>query len=590
MPHALTGQQLITLLLQDKLITPAQIATPQQKKRTPGNAQQPKQSTPSTSLLPLEKNPLAFSSDQKPASKQAATNQYKLKQPTLGQTTNCIDPLQSATDIIQHLAKHQIISPHHLTTFLVSHYNIPAYNLGASSQPESCTYDLPLASMQQHCWLALDKTANSLIVGCYNPELYQHQHQLELQINCKVHLQLLDYTTCQHWHALAYKRAFFASYQQAQSHYAIADLFSYILRYAITQRASDLHFEPNPDHITIRLRIQGILHLLTQLHRNLYSQLLNFIKIQANLDISQQRLPQDGSISYKLDDHLCIDCRVSTGPFQYANFNYEKCVLRLLQNHNTLIKYTDLGMTPAMQQIFYRAIHAPQGLILVTGPTGSGKTHTLYAALAELNTLQRHIVSIEDPIEIPLPGIFQQTAQPNIGLDFTTALRSFLRQDPDIIMLGEIRDAQTASMALNAAQTGHLVLATLHTNSACQTISRLLQLGLPAYQIADSLQLIIAQRLVRTLCRRCNSAAKPSTENSGCQACHAGWHGRAGVFELLAVTSSLREQIYQYQSASLLETFALKHGFNPLQHHAKQLIAQRRTNRQEVTRVLGWTS
>lgn len=321
----------------------------------------------------------------------------------------------------------------------------------------------------------------------------------------------------------------------------MADYVNQLLRDAIIKQASDIHIEPYDTYCRIRFRCDGLLIEIATIPLHFADRVITRLKIMAQMNIAERRLPQDGRM--KSEFNKKIDIRVSTCPTLFG----EKIVLRLLNNQTIPLAIETLGMTNEQQQLFLEKLQQPQGLILVTGPTGSGKTITLYSALQSLNHAEKNISSVEDPVEIELPGINQINANTKIGLDFATVLRTLLRQDPDIIMVGEIRDLETATIALQAAQTGHLVFSTLHTNSAIETIARLQAMGIEPYQWTSSISLVIAQRLVRKLCAYCrdNSA-------EGCGECHNGYLGRTGVFELLPITKHILniEQITQQTKTS----------------------------------------
>ncbi len=312
---------------------------------------------------------------------------------------------------------------------------------------------------------------------------------------------------------------------------------------ALQQRASDLHLEPQRNGLRIRLRVDGILHDLPTPPTEIALRLCARIKVMAKLDIAERRLPQDGRISVP-GQHQRIDLRVSSLPTLWG----EKLVLRIVPETSAILPLEALGLSEQQRHVFATALSQPQGLILVTGPTGSGKTLTLYSALQTLNADYRNISTAEEPVEIPLPGINQVGIAPHIGLDFGATLRALLRQDPDVLMVGEIRDEDTAAMAIRAAQTGHLVLSTLHTKSAITTLARLRQLGISDRDVLESVTLIVAQRLLRKLCDRCKlpttlswHAATPDlnaqtqsfkANPDGCHHCLQGYRGRMGVFEL----------------------------------------------------------
>ncbi|MFA6409412.1 MAG: ATPase, T2SS/T4P/T4SS family [Gammaproteobacteria bacterium] len=375
-----------------------------------------------------------------------------------------------------------------------------------------------------------------------------------------------------------------------------------ILETAIHKGASDVHFEPYEKYYRVRLRIDGILHEIAKADLALTDQYSARLKVMARLDVAEKRLPQDGRFTLRLSKEQNSDCRISTCPTLFG----EKVVVRILPSSSVALDLVSLGLNSEEQEIFLRAIKKPEGMILVTGPTGSGKTVSLYAALNILNAETRNIISIEDPIEIQLPGINQVEVHPKIGLTFAKALRSFLRQDPDVIMLGEIRDLDTAEIAVRAAQTGHLVLATLHTNSALEAVTRLLNLGVPVFNLAGSLQLVIAQRLVRRLCPHCKKEIHFSKEKwqasalsvlpyskdqnicqaVGCSNCNKGYAGRIGIFEFLPFTNQMGEVLLRGNDLNALAILAEQNGLQKLRMSAARKILEGVTSLEEVERII----
>lgn len=341
-------------------------------------------------------------------------------------------------------------------------------------------------------------------------------------------------------------------------------LLDQVFLFCLEKNASDIHIEPQKTQCLIRLRIDGVLHIYKKLSLNLAERLISRIKLLAKLDISETRLPQDGQFQFKTPLADRLDFRVSTLPCHYG----EKIVLRLQKNKPVNLDFLTLGFTEKQKEKFIQALSQPQGLILVTGPTGSGKSITLYSALNYLNHSERNILTAEDPIEIELDGIIQSQVNRAISLDFSQLLRTFLRQDPDIIMLGEIRDEESAEMALRAAQTGHLVLSTLHTNDAPSAIERLLQLGIKEFELKNSLLLVIAQRLVRKLCRHCSG--------NGCEHCYQGYQGRIGVYQLF----SKYGEYFDKHTAEL--------DYPNLLLSAKAKLSDGITNELEIKRVFGY--
>jgi type IV pilus assembly protein PilB len=370
---------------------------------------------------------------------------------------------------------------------------------------------------------------------------------------------------------------------------------------AIKQGASDIHFEPYENNYRVRFRTDGILQEVVKPPRNLAPRLAARLKVMSQMDISERRIPQDGRIQMKLSRNRAIDFRVNTLPTLFG----EKIVLRILDPSSARLGIDALGYEEQQKEMYLKALNQPQGMILVTGPTGSGKTVSLYTGLNILNTPERNISTAEDPVEINLEGINQVHVNAKVGLNFAEALRSFLRQDPDIIMVGEIRDLETAEIAIKAAQTGHLVLSTLHTNSAAETITRMLNMGVPAFNIATSVDLIIAQRLARRLCTEC---AEPATEIPhdtllkqgfsepmlaganilkavGCKACHEGYKGRVGVYEVVRITPNIARLIMEEGNSIEIKAAADQEGFNDLRKSALLKVAQGLISLEEANRI-----
>ncbi|MCL5260666.1 MAG: Flp pilus assembly complex ATPase component TadA [Gammaproteobacteria bacterium] len=359
---------------------------------------------------------------------------------------------------------------------------------------------------------------------------------------------------------------------------SVAKFANQILEDGITKSASDIHFEPYENHSRIRFRIDGILYEQAKVEKALTPRLNTRLKIMAGLNIAEKRLPQDGRFTFHNPQKQKYDCRISSCPTMFG----EKIVIRILNSKNSVLSIEQLGLDIDQQKIFQEKIFAPQGMILVTGPTGSGKTVTLYTALNQLNSANKNISTAEDPVEIILPGINQVEINHKIGLTFASALKAFLRQDPDIIMLGEIRDLETAQIAIQAAHTGHLVLATLHTNNRAESINRLLNMGVKAYNIATSLTLIIAQRLVRKLCKHCLG----QNLETGCTYCQDGYSGRLGIFELLPITKTISKLIFENASTLAIEKEAQLIGMETLKQIALKKAKLGLTNSAEINRVI----
>ena len=369
---------------------------------------------------------------------------------------------------------------------------------------------------------------------------------------------------------------------------------------AIKAGSSDLHFEPYEKRYRVRYRTDGVLHEVSSPPINLSGKIAARLKVMSQMDISERRVPQDGRIKMKISKNKAIDFRVNTLPTLWG----EKIVLRILDPSSAKMGIDALGYEEDQKALYMEALAQPQGMILVTGPTGSGKTVSLYTGLNILNTEETNISTAEDPVEINLEGINQVNVNAKVGLDFGEALRSFLRQDPDIVMVGEIRDLDTASIAIKAAQTGHLVLSTLHTNSAPETLTRLANMGVPAFNIATSVSLIIAQRLGRRLCNSCKEPAdipkqvlldSGLTEEmishaeffqpKGCDACNKGYKGRVGIYEVVKITPALSKIIMDGGNSLEIAAVAKEEGFNNLRTSALHKVCEGVTSLEEANRV-----
>ncbi len=361
----------------------------------------------------------------------------------------------------------------------------------------------------------------------------------------------------------------------------IIRMLNALLTQAARDGASDIHIEPYERHSCVRFRVDGTLREVVQPNRALHTALISRLKIMAELDISEKRLPQDGRISLRIGTRA-VDVRVSTLPGAHG----ERAVLRLLDKSAGKLSLEAVGMQGDVLVQFEQLIGQPHGIILVTGPTGSGKTTTLYAALGRLDAGSSNIMTVEDPIEYELAGIGQTQVNTRIDLSFAKALRAILRQDPDVIMIGEIRDFETAQIAIQASLTGHLVLATLHTNDAASAVTRLTDMGVEPFLLSSSLLGVLAQRLVRKLCPACQSGTGASLRAVGCAACgHTGYQGRTGIFELLVTNDSIRAQIHQKASEADLRQAALAGGMKLMRTDGERLVATGVTSREELLRV-----
>jgi len=353
----------------------------------------------------------------------------------------------------------------------------------------------------------------------------------------------------------------------------IIRMLNALLTQAARDGASDIHIEPYERHSSVRFRVDGSLREVVQPNRALHAALISRLKIMADLDIAERRLPQDGRISLRIGTRA-VDVRVSTLPSAHG----ERAVLRLLDKSEGRLSLEALGMQGDVLKRFEHLVTQPHGIVLVTGPTGSGKTTTLYAAMGRLDAGHSNIMTVEDPIEYEFPGVGQTQVNAKIELTFAKALRAILRQDPDIIIIGEIRDFETAQIAIQASLTGHLVLATIHTNDAASAVTRLTDMGVEPFLLSSSLLGVLAQRLVRKLCTTCGGA--------GCPSCaQTGYQGRSGVFELLVTDDSIRAQIHSRASEAEIRAAALAAGMILMRDDGERLVQLGLTSREELVRV-----
>ncbi len=363
----------------------------------------------------------------------------------------------------------------------------------------------------------------------------------------------------------------------------IIRMLNVLFTQAAREGASDIHVEPYEASSVVRFRVDGTLREVVRPNKALHAALISRVKILAQLDIAEKRLPQDGRIALRIGGRT-LDVRVSTLPCAHG----ERAVLRLLDKSTARLNLQAVGMAPDMLERFDALIRAPHGILLVTGPTGSGKTTTLYSALSRLDAATTSIMTVEDPVEYDLPGIGQTQVNPRIDLTFARALRAILRQDPDVVMIGEIRDFETAQIAIQASLTGHLVLATLHTNDSVSAVTRLTDMGVEPFLLASSLLGVLAQRLVRRLCPACKTPARDGGgfDADGCDACnHSGYVGRTGVFELFEIDDALRAAIHERAPESELRRLAHSAGMCTMRQDGQRYIDDGTTSLTEVLRV-----
>lgn len=385
---------------------------------------------------------------------------------------------------------------------------------------------------------------------------------------------------------------------ESVSEVPVIHLLNVILAEAVQQNASDIHFEPTEQGLEVRYRVDGMLHMRHSPPLELQMQLITRIKVLARLDIAEHRLPQDGRIKLHMGQRQ-IDFRVSTVPVAFG----ERIVLRILDKNNISLGLDKIGMEPSLLNAFNKLIRLSEGIVLVTGPTGSGKTTTLYSALSEINSSEMNIMTIEDPVEYKLPGMAQIGVNPRIHLNFATGLRHILRQDPDVIMIGEIRDKETAEIAIQSALTGHLVFSTLHTNDAPSALTRLVDMGIEPYLLSSSVLGVLAQRLVRRICPHCMVLYQPSDQElkeiglireglkglyrgKGCETCYgSGFKGRHAVYELMYIDHPVKQQLLLSADATMLQKVALEQGMISLRQQGALLVKKGITTTSEVLRV-----
>ncbi len=500
------------------------------------------------------------------------------------------------------------------------------------SQPELSQYEYASLCQQlglrelitRHNALPLRRTPSTLLLAVADPTNQQAEDDFRFATGLQVELVLADFRQLSaairrlYGRAIGQERSQLKEINQeelaslvdvgadeidniedlSQDESPVSRYINQILLDAVRKGASDIHFEPYEKMYRVRLRCDGILIETQQPPNHLSRRLSARIKILSKLDIAERRLPQDGRIKLKLNQDTAIDMRVSTLPTLFG----EKIVLRLLDSSSASLDIDNLGYSEQQKQLYLEALRRPQGMILMTGPTGSGKTVSLYTGLNILNKPEINISTAEDPVEINLSGINQVQVQPKIGFGFAEALRSFLRQDPDVVMVGEIRDLDTAEIAIKASQTGHLVLSTLHTNSAAETIIRLSNMGVESFNLASSLSLIIAQRLARKLCPYCKQPQEhtvqlqhldiQTTDNifkanpDGCNECTHGYSGRTGIYEVMRFDESLSEALIKGASVHELEKLAIANGMSTLQMSGIEKLKQGITSFSELQRVL----
>jgi type IV pilus assembly protein PilB len=529
---------------------------------------------------------------------------------------------QEKTSLVSYLVQNKLVKSLTLAELASEEFGIPFFdlsNLDRESQPRGLVSE---KLMRQHCALPLWRRGNKLFVGISDPTNHQAITDIQFSTGLTTEAILIEDDKL----TSAIDRFF-------DSHNGMGDLadidlgleieavdesketaiggqdaddapvvrfVNKMLMDAIRLGSSDLHFEPYEKVFRVRLRTDGILHEVAKPPIHLAGRIAARLKVMASLDISERRRPQDGRIKLRISKTRAIDFRVNTLPTLWG----EKIVMRILDPTSAQMGIDALGYEPEQKALYLEALNKPQGMILVTGPTGSGKTVSLYTGLNILNTADINISTAEDPVEINLEGINQVNVNPRHGMDFSQALRAFLRQDPDVIMVGEIRDLETAEIAIKASQTGHMVLSTLHTNSAAETLTRLHHMGVAAFNIATAINLIIAQRLARKLCPLCKRevdipyetlVAEGFPESKigsfklyspvGCEHCNAGYKGRVGIYEVVKSTPALERIIMGEGNSIEISEQMRKDGFNDLRTSGLIKAMQGMTSLEEVNRV-----
>src|SRR3990167_1844244 len=537
-----------------------------------------------------------------------------------------LDALQQAsttqTSYIEYLIQHKLLDENKAATTTADYFGLPLCDINAIKTDLIPTEYLNIQVVKKKLALPLFRKSGLLYLAITDPTI-ENLYEIKFLTGLDTRLLIVESSKLEHvidelLNTLilseisapgdelkgitvnAYKEEItdLASYDVDSA--PVVNYVNKVLLDAIEKQASDIHFERYEDNFRIRFRLNGVLYPVTSPPLKLANYLLARIKVMSDLDITEHRVPQDGRFKLILSKTRAVDVRVSVCPTIFG----EKIALRILDTSRTLQSIDNIGMEPIQQEHFRNSLKHSQGMILVTGPTGSGKTVTLYSALHSLNSPEKNISTVEDPVEIPVHGINQVHVNPKTGLTFATVLRSFLRQDPDIIMVGEIRDLETADIAVKASQTGHLVLSTLHTNSAPETVTRLISMGIEPYNLASSLTIVIAQRLVRVLCDECKvkdpipeevliqeGFKKSELSNLqlykavGCKRCIHGFNGRVGIFEVLPITTTMAELIMRGGNAIEITNQARKEGVNDLRESGLNKVKNGITTLAELNRV-----
>src|SRR3990167_10490370 len=474
--------------------------------------------------------------------------------------------------LFQHLMQYRLVDAAELLSACGDFFQLPYHALQHKKINTLFFNALPDHIIENHLLLPIFKKGNFLVVAIANPNDITIRKQLSFQLGVSVQLILTRYDTLYRIHNTYISAQKYSQFHDKSDHLA-QTLTHQLLSDAIHRDASDIHLEPYQSYFRVRFRIDGLLHEIIRLPSPLADAATSCLKVLSHMDIAIKRKPQDGRLSFHSYLGFFKDCRVSTCPTIHG----EKIVIRLLDANTHIRPIETLGLNKVDRHLIQHSIEQPQGLILVTGPTGSGKTITLYTLLNLLNLSHRNITTIEDPVEMHIEGINQTHINSKAGLTFSHTLRALLRQDPDVIMIGEIRDQETAEMAIRAAQTGHLVLSTLHTNSAAEAITRLCHMGIAPFHLCSALNLVIAQRLVRKICAFCKT---------GCTHCTDGFQGRIGIFELMPMTEIIKQLIINNASHIQLEKQNQENGHDNLWRAALINVEKNITSLSEIYRVI----
>jgi len=528
---------------------------------------------------------------------------------------------QAKVPLVTYLVQQRLVQSRPLAELAAQEFGVPFLDLAAIDKEQLPKDIVNEKLMQQHHFLPLSKRGNKLFIALSDPTNQQAINDVSFGSKLAVEVVLVEDDKL-HQAIEKYldggtggldlgdidldleteggERPQEAVAGTDADDAPVVKFVNKMLLDAIKKGSSDLHFEPYEKMYRVRFRTDGVLHEAARPPVQLVSRISARLKVMSNMDISERRKPQDGRVKLKVSKTKSIDFRVNTLPTLWG----EKIVMRILDSSSAQMGIDALGYEDVQKELYLQALKQPQGMILVTGPTGSGKTVSLYTGLNILNTEDINISTAEDPVEINLEGINQVNVNPRQGLDFSQALRAFLRQDPDVIMVGEIRDLETAEIAIKAAQTGHMVMSTLHTNSAAETLTRLRNMGVPAFNLATSVNLIIAQRLARKLCNKCKRVHEVPREALlaegfreeeigsftlyqpiGCEDCNAGYRGRVGIYEVVKVTPALQQMIMEEGNSIEIAARMRTEGFNDLRRSGLVKAMQGITSLEEINRV-----